>query len=91
MKYVHYRCTPRAAGLAEGKVHNAALVACARRLVIYANAVVQPGTPWTEKGAWLLMVATSCYQSRDEISTRNLLMALKQDLAIALPNDRPAR
>lgn len=36
---------------AAGKVHNAALVACARKLLIYANTVVQRGTPWTEKAA----------------------------------------
>jgi transposase len=33
---------------ARGKAHNAALVACARKLLIYANTVVQRGTPWTE-------------------------------------------
>lgn len=31
-----------------GKAHNAALIACARKLLIYANTVVQRGTPWTE-------------------------------------------
>ena len=31
-----------------GKAHNAALVACARKLLIYANTVVQRGTPWTQ-------------------------------------------
>jgi transposase len=36
---------------AKGKVHNAALIACARKLLIYANTVVQRGTPWTEKAA----------------------------------------
>jgi transposase len=34
---------------ARGKAHNAALVACARKLLIYANTVVQRGTPWTER------------------------------------------
>ncbi|WP_245320553.1 IS110 family transposase [Bradyrhizobium lablabi] len=34
---------------AAGKAHNAALVACARKLLIYANIVVQRGTPWTER------------------------------------------
>lgn len=33
------------------KPHNAALIACARKLLIYANTVVQRGTPWTEKTA----------------------------------------
>jgi transposase len=37
--------------IAKGKAHNAALVACARKLLIYANTVVQRGTPWTEKAA----------------------------------------
>jgi transposase len=37
--------------IARGKAHNAALVACARKLLIYANTVVQRGTPWTERGA----------------------------------------
>jgi transposase len=32
-----------------GKAHNAALIACARKLLIYANTVVQRGTPWTER------------------------------------------
>jgi transposase len=36
---------------ASGKVHNAALIACARKLLIYANTVVQRGTPWTERPA----------------------------------------
>jgi transposase len=36
---------------ARGKAHNAALIACARKLLIYANTVVQRGTPWTEKAA----------------------------------------
>jgi len=37
--------------MARGKAHNAALIACARKLLIYANTVVQRGTPWTEKTA----------------------------------------
>jgi len=37
--------------MAKGKAHNAALIACARKLLIYANTVVQRGTPWTEKAA----------------------------------------
>ena len=36
---------------ARGKAHNSALIACARKLLIYANTVVQRGTPWTEKVA----------------------------------------
>ena len=36
---------------ARGKTHNAALVACARKLLIYANAVVQRGTPWLTAAA----------------------------------------
>jgi len=32
-----------------GKAHNAALIACARKLLIYANTVVQRGTPWVER------------------------------------------
>ncbi|MBV8837182.1 MAG: IS110 family transposase [Alphaproteobacteria bacterium] len=36
---------------AHGKAHNAALVACARKLIVYANTVVQRGTPWTERPA----------------------------------------
>src|SRR4029078_8432600 len=34
---------------AAGKPHKAALIACARKLLIYANTVVQRGTPWTER------------------------------------------
>jgi transposase len=37
--------------IAKGKAHNAALIACARKLLIYANTVVQRGTPWIEKPA----------------------------------------
>jgi transposase len=36
---------------ASGKAHKAALIACARKLLIYANTVVQRGTPWLEKAA----------------------------------------
>jgi transposase len=36
---------------AAGKSHKAALIACARKLLIYANTVVQRGTPWIEKAA----------------------------------------
>lgn len=36
---------------ARGKAHSAALVACARKLLVYANTVVQRGTPWLEKAA----------------------------------------
>jgi transposase len=43
---------------AAGKSHKLALIACARKLLIYANTVVQRGTPWAEKPAMLLMVAT---------------------------------
>lgn len=34
-----------------GKPHKLALIACARKLLIYANTVVQRGTPWTENPA----------------------------------------
>jgi transposase len=37
--------------IAKGKAHNAALIACARKLLIYANTVVQRGTPWAENAA----------------------------------------
>jgi len=37
--------------MARGKAHNAALVACARKLLIYANTVVHRGSPWTETTA----------------------------------------
>jgi transposase len=37
--------------IAKGKAHIAALVACARKLLIYANTVVQRGRPWVEKAA----------------------------------------
>ena len=36
---------------ARGKPHNLALVACARKLIIYANTVVQRGTPWSKQTA----------------------------------------
>ncbi len=34
---------------ATGKAHNTALIACARKLLIYANTVVERGTPWVER------------------------------------------
>lgn len=34
-----------------GKSHKAALVACARKLLVIANAVVQRGTPWIDRPA----------------------------------------
>jgi transposase len=37
--------------IAAGKPHRVALVACARKLIIYANTVVQRGTPWTRQPA----------------------------------------
>lgn len=37
--------------IAAGKPHKVALVACARKLLIYANAVVERGTPWTQRPA----------------------------------------
>jgi transposase len=37
--------------IAAGKPHKVALVACARKLLIYANTVVERGTPWTERPA----------------------------------------
>lgn len=35
--------------IAAGKHHKVALVACARKLIIYANTVLARGTPWVEK------------------------------------------
>jgi transposase len=37
--------------IANGKAHNTALIACARKLLIYANTVVARGTPWVNKPA----------------------------------------
>lgn len=37
--------------IAAGKPHKVALVACARKLLIYANTVVERGTPWTKQPA----------------------------------------
>jgi hypothetical protein len=36
---------------ASGKAHKATLIACVRKLLIYANTVVQRGTPWIENAA----------------------------------------
>jgi transposase len=36
---------------AAGKEHKVALVACARKLIIFANAVVARGTPWPSQCA----------------------------------------
>jgi transposase len=37
--------------IAAGKPHKVGLVACARKLLIYANTAVERGTPWTERPA----------------------------------------
>ena len=37
--------------MARGKTHKSALTACARKLIIYANTVVERGTPWVAKTA----------------------------------------
>lgn len=37
--------------LDKGRAHKQALIACARKLVIYANAVIQRGTPWSDRPA----------------------------------------
>jgi len=37
--------------IAAGKPHKLALVACARKLLIFANTVVARGTPWTSQPA----------------------------------------
>ncbi|SUS08311.1 transposase (fragment) [uncultured Defluviicoccus sp.] len=42
LKALYRRLTER------GKPHTVALVACARKLLIFANTVVARGTPWTE-------------------------------------------
>jgi len=39
-KYAHLKAC--------GKVHKVALIACLRKLLIYANAVVERGSPWTK-------------------------------------------
>ena len=39
--------------IARGKAHKAALIACARKLLIYATTVVQRGTPWVERASAL--------------------------------------
>jgi transposase len=35
--------------IAQGKPHKLALIACARKLLIYANTVLQRGSPWTHR------------------------------------------
>lgn len=37
--------------IARGKPHKQALVACARKLIVFANTVVARGTPWVERTA----------------------------------------
>lgn len=37
--------------IGRGKLHKVALIACARKLLIYANTVVARGTPWVRKPA----------------------------------------
>ena len=40
--------------IARGKAHKAALIACARKLLIFANTVVTRGTPWIDNQAPVL-------------------------------------
>jgi len=47
--------------IAKGKLHKVALIACARKLLIYANTVVARGTPWVERHA-----AEAPFSSRGE-------------------------
>ena len=35
--------------IAKGKAHTAAIIACARKLIIIANAVLARGTPWQDR------------------------------------------
>ena len=37
--------------IAAGKPHKLALVACARKLLLFANAVLARGTPWVQSAA----------------------------------------
>jgi transposase len=37
--------------IARGKPHNVALIACARKLLIYANTILQRDTPWVDRTA----------------------------------------
>ena len=45
LKIIYRRLT------AAGKPHKVALIACARKLLVYANAVVARAAPWTSAGA----------------------------------------
>jgi transposase len=42
--------------IAAGKKHKVALIACARKLLVFANTVVERGTPWTEQPSRLALV-----------------------------------
>jgi transposase len=44
--------------IAAGKLHKVALVACARKLLIYVNTVVTRGTPWVKTPPVLSALAT---------------------------------
>lgn len=44
--------------IAAGKLHKVALVACARKLLIFVNTVVARGTPWTEQPRHGLTITT---------------------------------
>src|ERR1700674_5361465 len=37
--------------IAAGKIHKVALIACARKLLIFVNTVVERGTPWVSNGS----------------------------------------
>jgi transposase len=45
--------------IAKGKSHKTALIACARKLLIFVNAVIARGEPWTEKPIHLVHVKTT--------------------------------
>jgi transposase len=36
---------------ANGKLHKVALVACARKMLVFVNAILERGTPWTKSMA----------------------------------------
>jgi transposase len=45
--------------MAKGKKHKCALIACARKLLIFANTVVARGTPWQDRPPLAVAVATA--------------------------------
>ena len=55
--------------IAKGTAHKAALIACARKLLVTVNAVVARGTPWTKEQAAALLTPVSWFDREPAVSS----------------------